>query len=122
LEGDVDLVRDLLDKAVVDRNGRAMGRVDGVVLEPRTGAPPRLAAVLIGPAALGDRLHPRLGRIVRAVERLFGLDAGRPVRIEADSLEVADRRVNVRIAAGDTAVDAVEQRLRRWIGKLPGSR
>jgi hypothetical protein len=118
----VDLVRDLLDKAVVDRNGREMGRVDGVVLEPRAGAPPRFAAVLIGPAALGYRLHPRIGRVVDAIERRLGLGAARPVRIEVDELDVAERQVKLRIAIGDTEVDAVEQRLRRWIVKLPGSR
>jgi sporulation protein YlmC with PRC-barrel domain len=63
----VDVVRDLLDKAVVDRNGREMGRVDGIVLEQEAGQPPRLAAILIGPAALGSRLHPALGRLATAV-------------------------------------------------------
>ena len=28
----MDLVRDMLDKKVVDRNGREMGRVDSIVL------------------------------------------------------------------------------------------
>lgn len=116
------LVRDLLDKAVVDRNGREMGRVDGVVLEPRAGAPPRLAAIVIGPAALGYRLHPRIGRVVSAVEKRFGWGRGRPVRIDADALDVAERRVTVRSAIGDTEVDAVEQWLRRWVSRIPGSR
>ena len=34
----MDLVRDLLDKLVVDRNGREMGRVDGIVLDHRDGS------------------------------------------------------------------------------------
>jgi sporulation protein YlmC with PRC-barrel domain len=37
----MDLVRDLLDKKVVDRNGREMGRVDGIVISIRAGAAPR---------------------------------------------------------------------------------
>lgn len=118
----MDLVRDLLDKAIVDRNGREMGRVDGVVLDARTGAPPRLAAIVIGPTALGHRLHPRIGRVVSAVERRLGWSRARPVRIEADALEVAERRVKARLAIGDTEVDAVEQWLRRWVAYIPGSR
>jgi len=118
----VDLVRDLLDKAVADRNGREMGRVDGVVLDARPGAPPRLAAIVIGPAVLGHRLHPRIGRVVSAVERRLGWGRGRPVRIAADAFEIAERRVKTRIAIGDTEVDAVEQGLRRWISRIPGSR
>ena len=38
----MDLVCNLLDKRVVDRNGRAMGRVDGIALEQRPGQPPRV--------------------------------------------------------------------------------
>ena len=62
----MDVVRDVLDKSVVDRNGREMGRVDGILLDVEPDQPLRLAAIVIGPAALGDRLHPRLGSIREA--------------------------------------------------------
>jgi sporulation protein YlmC with PRC-barrel domain len=117
----VDVVRDLLDKAVVDRNGREMGRVDGIVLEQEAGQPPRLAAILIGPAALGSRLHPALGRLATAVERWFDLDRNRPTRIDCADVVDVGRRIRLRLAIGDTAVAAVEQRLRSWLLKLPGS-
>jgi sporulation protein YlmC with PRC-barrel domain len=118
----VDVVRDVLDKAVVDRNGREMGRVDGIVLEQEAGQPPRLAAILIGPAALGTRLHPALGRFVSAIERWFELDQDRPARIDCADIEEIGRRIRLRLAIGDTAVAAVEQRVRSWLLKLPGSR
>jgi len=69
----MDLVRDVLDKRVVDRNGREMGRVDRIVLELRDGQPPRVAAFEIGPSALATRVHPRLGRWVEALEHAVGL-------------------------------------------------
>ena len=116
----MDLIRDVLDQLVVDRNGRIMGRVDGILLEESRGAP-RCAAILIGPAALGDRLHPVLGRWVRSVERWFGLDDDRPVRIPFSDIDRIDERVHVTLAIGDTAVSAVERRLRRWIRRLPGA-
>ena len=53
----MDLIRDLLDKKVSDRNGREMGRVDSVILDVRDGAPPRVAAIEIGPAALAYRVR-----------------------------------------------------------------
>jgi len=118
----VDLVRDVLDKAVVDRNGREMGRVDGIVLEECQGEPPRLSAILIGPAALGFRLHPAIGRWVTALEYAFGLPDGRPVRIDAGDISEIDRHVKTDVAISETAADAVEQRLRRWVAKIPGSR
>ena len=118
----MDVVRDLLDKAVVDRNGREMGRVDGILLEQDVGKPPRLAAILIGPAALGSRLHPALGRLVSAVERWFDLDRNRPTKIDCADVDDVGRRIRLRLTIGDTAVAAVEQRLRSLLLKLPGSR
>jgi hypothetical protein len=118
----MDVVRDVLDQPVADRNGREMGRVDGVVLARRIGQPPRLAAILIGPAALGDRLHPAIGRFVRGLEHRLGLGEGRPVRIEFDDIDDIDRKVRVRLTSGETAADAVEQRLRTWILRIPGNR
>ena len=118
----MDVVRDVLDTSVVDRNGREMGRADGVVLALRDGQPPRLDAILIGPIALGTRLHPALGRFVSALEKWLGLDAGRPVRMDFGDIEMGGHRLRARSAVGETAADAVEQRLRAWVVKLPGSR
>jgi sporulation protein YlmC with PRC-barrel domain len=117
----VDLVRDLLDKKVVDRNGREMGRVDSVVLEIRDGAPPRVAAIELGPAVLAYRVHPLLGRWVAALEHGFGVDAGRPMRIPfADVLEITSQ-VKVDRAFGETPASTIERRLRSWIGSIPGA-
>jgi sporulation protein YlmC with PRC-barrel domain len=118
----MDVVRDVLDMPVVDRNGREMGRVDGIVLDRREGQPPRLAAILIGPAALGDRLHPNIGRCVSTLEERAGLGQGRPVRIDFENVADVGRKVKLRLVIGETAVEAVEQRLRDWVLKIPGSR
>lgn len=118
----MDVVRDVLDKGVVDRNGREMGRVDGILLEQQPGQPLRLAAALIGPAALGDRLHPAVGRLVRHIERMFGLVQDRPARIDFADIDHVETKVRLRLAIGDTAVAAVEERLRSWLLRLPGSR
>jgi sporulation protein YlmC with PRC-barrel domain len=115
----MDVVHDVLDKSVVDRNGREMGRVDGIVLETGDG-PPRITALLIGPAALGSRLHPALGRFAKTIEQYAGVDRGRPAEIRVEDVDRIDRRVRLRLSVGETAVDAIEQWLRRWIVKLPG--
>jgi hypothetical protein len=117
----VDIVRDLLDKLVVDRTGREMGRVDGIVVEHRSGMAPRVLALEIGPSVLGYRLHPVVGRWIAGLEQACGVAEGRPVRIPfSDVLETATD-VKVDVAAGETGVGNVEQRLRAWIGKLPGA-
>ena len=118
----MDVIRDVLDKPVVDRNGRQMGRADGIVLAVRDAQPPRLEAVLIGPIALGYRLHPAIGRLVSALERRLGLDHSRPVRVEFGDIETVEHKIRIRLAIGETAADAVEQRLRAWVSRIPGSR
>jgi sporulation protein YlmC with PRC-barrel domain len=118
----MDVVRDVLDRSVVDRNGREMGRVDGVLLDGQPGQPTRLVAILIGPAALADRLHPALGRFVRDVEKRFGLDQNRPTQIDFADIDDIGTKIRVRLTIGDTAVDAVERRVREWIRRLPGAR
>jgi sporulation protein YlmC with PRC-barrel domain len=116
----MDVVRDVLDKSVVDRNGREMGRVDAIVLEHGDG-PPRITALLIGPVALGSRLHPMLGRIMSTLERYLGIDHDRPARIRVADVDEIGRKIRLRLTIGETAVAAVEQLIRRWIVKLPRS-
>ena len=118
----MDLVRDVLDAQVIDRHGRAMGRVDGIALECRPGQPPRVGALLIGPSALGHRLSPRLGRWVEAIERALGIDKGRPARLSFKQVLDIQRAIKVDLTISDTAVGVVEQKLRRWIVALSGSK
>jgi sporulation protein YlmC with PRC-barrel domain len=118
---DLDLVGDVLDKRVIDRNGRAMGRVDGIALEQRAGKPPRVSALLVGPSALGHRLSPALGRWVEAIEHAFGIDEGRPAQIQFTQVIKSEPDIKVDLAIGDTSVGVVEQKLRRWIVALSGS-
>ena len=118
----MEVMKEVLDKQVVDRDGREMGRVDGILLEYQTGQPPRLKALLIGPAALGYRLHPLVGGFIRALEKRFGLDRDRPAQIDFAEIKDFEHKVRLRIRIGETAVEAVEQRLRALLLRLPGSR
>ena len=118
----MNVVRDLLDRLVVDRNGHEMGRVDGILLKQEKGKPPHLAAVLIGPAALGSRIHPALGMFAAKVEKWLGVDRDAPARIDCAEIHEIGQKIRVRLSIGDSSVDAVERRLRLWVLKLPGSR
>ena len=117
----MDLMRDVLDKALVDRNGRELGRVDRLVLQSRDGAPPRVVALELGPAVLASRVGPFVGRCVAALEHAFGVDEGRPVRIAFRDVVDINQHVKVDVAFGETAAATIEQRLRRWVGSLPRS-
>jgi sporulation protein YlmC with PRC-barrel domain len=116
----VDLVRDLLDKRVVDRNGREVGRVDRVWLD-LSRAEPRVEAIEIGVVALADRLHAAAGRWMRGIEVALGINEDRPMRVPmAQVLEINDH-VKIDVAVSETPAFALERRLRQQIGKLPGT-
>jgi sporulation protein YlmC with PRC-barrel domain len=117
----MDLVHDVLDKKIVDRNGREMGRVDSIVIEVRDDAPPRVTALEIGPAVLAYRILPALGRIVSGMEHAFGIDEGRPLRIPIGKTLGIDEHVKVDVAMGQTSAATVERYLRRLVGRIPGS-
>jgi len=111
----MNLVRDVLDKLVVDRNGREMGRVDAIVLELRENRPPIVRALEIGPAVLAARLHPALGRLAATVEEVAGLSEGRPVHLPMTKVLTVSDRVTVDVAIGETGAANVEQRLSRLV-------
>jgi hypothetical protein len=117
----VDLIRDVLDKKAVDRHGRELGRIDGITLELRSGAAPRVASLDIGPSVLAGRISPVLRRWAEALEHVFGVAEGRPLRLSVDQVLNVHDHVKVDVAFGETAAATVEQRVRRWIARIPGS-
>jgi len=118
----MDVVHDVLDKHIVDRNGREMGRVDGIVLEVRENAPPRLAEVLIGASVLGARVNPLLGRWVHGLEHALGIGKERPIRIAFSHVDAIGGKVKIDLAVGETGADTLEGRIRTWLLKIPGSK
>ena len=60
----------LLDRQLVDRQGRLVGKVDDLELEGAPGSPLYLSAILSGPGVLAERLGRRYGRWVQRVHRL----------------------------------------------------
>jgi hypothetical protein len=77
----VELGRQVLDQQLVDRTHINMGKVDGVVLQLREGAPPRVAAILTGGHLLARRLHPRLEALARWLTRNCDPGQLEPMRI-----------------------------------------
>ena len=115
------LVRDLLDKAVIDRHGREMGRVDRIVLVVDHRAQPRVEAVEVGASALGHRLGRRSGRCVAGLLHAFGVDEGQPLRIHVSQMLGMTDKLKVDLAFGETPAASIERSLRRFISALPGA-
>jgi hypothetical protein len=117
----VNLVRDILDKNVIDRDGKPMGRVDGILVAGGGGQPPRIAAIEIGPSVLGYRVHPAAGRFIAGLEQAFGVADGRPVRVAFNRVTKIGSSLQVDLAIGETGAGNVEQCVRAWIDRLPGA-
>lgn len=67
------LIGDLLDQQIVDCTGRKFGKVDGIVLELRDDAPPRVSNLEIGAPVLARRIGKRSERWALKMNRFFGV-------------------------------------------------
>ena len=116
----MDIGRQILDQQLVDRNGRDIGKVDGIVLELRDGAPPRISALLTGGHLLAWRLHPRIERWARRLTRGWGPRHHEPLRIPWSKVKKIGVDVRVDIAA-DEAMPWEHWVRDRIIGRIPGA-
>jgi hypothetical protein len=116
----VQLIRDLLDKAVADRHGHDMGRVDRIVVERRSSAP-RVVAIEVGPSALGNRLSRGIGRWTTGLLHGLGVAEGQPLRIEVSEILGVTEKVKVDHAFGETAAANVERKVHGIVSRIPGA-
>jgi sporulation protein YlmC with PRC-barrel domain len=114
---------DLLDQQIVDADGRPVGRVDDVVLEPWGANDTFVAtAVLTGMQALGERLGGTTGALAARTARRLREDEG-PSRIGIEEIEATGSLVRLRVPLRDLPqVAGLERWLaERFIGRLPGT-
>jgi sporulation protein YlmC with PRC-barrel domain len=118
----IDGYLELLDRQILDNDGRMIGKVDDVELEQRDDGRIYVTALLSGPGALGPRLGGGLGTIVTSSwSRLSG--RSEPARV--DWSLVASVETAIRLAVGRTtvALDGFETWMRdRVIAAIPGSK
>lgn len=118
----MDLIRDVLDNQLVDRNQQNMGKVDGIVMEYKEGEPPRLAYIEVGLPTLARRLHPRLESWVSAIEEKWGDKHQKSSRIPWSKVRDVGIDVEVDVEAQNTPTLGYEQWLRAHIIKrIPGA-
>ena len=121
----LDLALHLLDRQVLDTDGRAVGNVDDVeLLVPEDGSAPYVVALLTGPQALGPRLGGLLGRWVVFVTRsLTTGDTSHPGRIGMELLTDLGSKLTVARSRAELGVHRNEDRARHYlVDRIPGSR
>jgi sporulation protein YlmC with PRC-barrel domain len=119
----IDLVRDVLDKQLIDRDGKRMGKVDGLVLAIDADGRPRVVRIECGFVVLAGRFARRLERIVRLIGQKFGVRKGRAMRIAWSKVKSVGIEVKVDLDAQDTDALAWENWLHRHVTRhLPSLR
>jgi len=117
----VQIVRDVLDKKLIDIDGCEIGRVDGIILEFPQGKQPRLVTLEIGGEVLAERVGHWLIRPVKWLARHFGPRRGGTVKIDWRHVERLGRDIHLDIAADDTEALAWEHWLaEKFISRIPG--
>jgi hypothetical protein len=114
----MDLGRTVLDQELIDRHDRPMGKVDGILLELRPGAPARVSHLVAGGTTLAWRIHRGLAR--RLERALKG--GGRPTTIPWERVIRIGVDVKVDVEAARTATQRWEHWVRdHVIGRIPGA-
>jgi len=122
-----ELGRWVVDRGLLDREGRRAGVVDDLILELPSGNDggsdlPRVVALQTGPMALSENLWPPLRALARLIYRLLGLRDARPVEIEWDHVSAIDVVVHLDLAREEAGLEALAQAVRRrLIGRIPGN-
>jgi len=119
-----DLLRDILDKQLVDEDEQQMGRVDGIVIELRDGEPPRVDHLELGFTVLAARLHPRVAIWLDAIRRRWSVRRAVLQLVPWDEVhEVTPHHLVLDVEGEKTPAYDWERWLRKHIvSKLPGGK
>ena len=118
----IRLVHDVLDTQVKDAEGQNAGRVDGVVIELRDGAPPIVRYLEISPITLLARVSERLARWWVRYDAKIRIDRGRPFRVPWQNVRPNGATIIVDLDVEATPINALEDWLREnVVERIPGS-
>ncbi|HEU4586808.1 MAG TPA: hypothetical protein VFR95_13725 [Gemmatimonadaceae bacterium] len=116
------IVRDLLDKQLIDVNWLEMGRIDGLGMELREGEQPLIDEILVGGTVLTYRLPGFVGRWSTAFIRRFGIRHGEPFPIPWPRVMQVDTEVRVDVNSDESDAMACMRWVRDHIvDHIPGA-
>ena len=119
----MNIVRDVLDKKILDCEETEVGRVDGVLFEFSEGSQPRMVRLEIGGEILAARVAGWLVPITRWLRTAWGPKREAIVAIDWAHVSRLDKDVHLDIRAGETQALAWE----RWLSeniiqRIPGGK
>ncbi|GAA4579938.1 hypothetical protein GCM10023176_58670 [Micromonospora coerulea] len=119
----VQLTKRLLDRQIIDADGRLVGRVDDIEFAIDDEGYPYVDCLLTGQRVLGERVGGWIGRALVAIADRFVDDPPvPPVRISVSLIDRMDSAVRLRVRAADLPASPLEVWLRRHlIDRIPGA-
>lgn len=118
----MELVRDCLDKQAVDRSGKKMGRIDGIVLVLLAGQPPHVDAVEVSAVTVARRLHTGLANRLLKVIAWITRHQPKPYRVAWKKVSIQANNVVLDVDRETSPVMNSEDWLRRHIiDRIPGA-
>jgi sporulation protein YlmC with PRC-barrel domain len=118
----MDLVRDVLDKQLLDREDEEMGRVDGLVMHVGEKSQPRITHILIGGTTLWARMGSPFVRLAKNIAQVWGPKRREAARIPWSRVETIGRHIKLDVEAKETGATAWEVWIARHIiERIPGS-
>ena len=117
----MDLVREVMDQKLLDRENCEMGRVDGLVMQLGERSQPRITHIQIGGTTPWMRLHPAFGRLATRLAEMWGPKRKDPVRIPWSRVMTTGRDIKLDVGARETGAIAWEIWIARHIiERIPG--
>jgi len=111
---EIDIGLQVLDRQLLDKNGRRCGKVDDLAIEGGVGEVPEVVAVLVGPGYWAQRAG--------WIGKLAGLiGGGRCVRVDWRDVHRIDSAVELKREATELGLGRGDDRLRRYLDKIPGA-
>jgi hypothetical protein len=113
--GEFDIGLHLMDRQLLDKNGRRCGNVDDLAIEGGPGDTPEIVAILVGPG----HWRQRAGWIGRLASWIGGGGKARIAWSEVDELDAA---VHLKRDAASLGLGIGDDRLRPYLERIPGAR
>jgi sporulation protein YlmC with PRC-barrel domain len=111
---EIDIGLRVLDRQLLDKNGRRCGNVDDLAIEGGPGEEPEVVAILVGPGFWPQRAG--------WIGRLAGwIGGGRRVRVAWSDVDKVGSAVELTREATELGLGRGDDRLRPYFDRIPGA-
>jgi sporulation protein YlmC with PRC-barrel domain len=111
---EIDIALQVLDRQLLDKNGRRCGNVDDLAIEGGAGETPEVVAILVGPGYWPQRAG--------LIGKLAGwIGGGRRVRVDWSDVREINSAVELKREATALGLGRGDDRLRPFLDKIPGA-